>query len=69
MQEAIFIRAPDTPTARRLAVEGDVDPRTLTRILLAAQGKGKPPRGRANERGTAVLVKHGFLAMPKGNNR
>jgi hypothetical protein len=47
--------APDTPTARRLAVEARVDPRTITRVAL-----GGRVRGDAGHRAREVLVRHGW---------
>ena len=44
------------PAARRLAVEADVDPRT---ILRAA--RGEPVRGMAGERANAALAAAGLL--------
>jgi hypothetical protein len=43
---------------RRLAVEGDVDPRTIQAAIAARQGKRPPPRGRAGERAAEVLERH-----------
>lgn len=45
----------DTATIRRLAVEADVDPRTVRRRL-----RGESVRGMAAHRVDAVLVKHGL---------
>ena len=52
---------PSWAVLRRLAVEADVDPRTIRATILAAQGAQKPVRGMPGERARRVLTKHGYL--------
>jgi hypothetical protein len=47
----------DAATARRLAVEGSVEPRTLLKAL-----RGEPVRGMAGQRAREVLERHGLIA-------
>ena len=49
----------DAATLRRLAVQGDVDPRSLRRLL-----RGEPVRGAAGHRARRVLVESGYLNEP-----
>lgn len=51
----------DSLTTRRLAVEADVDPRTIGAALWAVRGRRQFPRGRAGERAREVLSRHGYL--------
>jgi hypothetical protein len=46
----------DAATARRLAVEGSVEPRTLLKAL-----RGEPVRGLAGQRAREVLERYGLL--------
>lgn len=50
-------RTPDASTIRRLAVEADVDPRSIHAVL-----RGRDVRGMAGRRARDVLVRHGFVA-------
>lgn len=49
----------DASTLRRLAVQADVDPRSLLRLY-----HGKPVRGAAGHRARRVLVEAGYLGEP-----
>lgn len=53
-------RCLDTCTLRRLAVKGDVDPRSLKKVLA-----GKRVRGMAGYRAKLVLVEAGLLSEAK----
>lgn len=55
------VALPDHPTTRRLAVEADADPRSITAELLAARGLRPHVRGRAGTRVREVLARHGYL--------
>lgn len=50
-------RVPDAGTVRALAVQADVDPRTIMKEL-----KGERTRGMAGRRARAVLVEAGLIA-------
>ena len=52
-------RTLDAGTARKLAVEASVDPRTILRAF-----RGEAVRGIAGDRARDVLIKHGFLPGP-----
>ena len=49
----------DASTLRRLAVQADVDPRSLLRLY-----HGTPVRGAAGHRARRVLVEAGYLSEP-----
>ncbi|MBK8994469.1 MAG: hypothetical protein IPM35_01775 [Myxococcales bacterium] len=49
----------DASTLRRLAVQADVDPRSLLRLY-----HGKPVRGSAGHRARRVLIEAGYLKEP-----
>lgn len=49
----------DASTLRRLAVQADVDPRSLLRLY-----HGKAVRGAAGHRARRVLVEAGYLTEP-----
>lgn len=51
----------DRATLRRLAVEADVDPRTIIRELRAARGERPPVRGMAGHRARKLLVEKGMI--------
>lgn len=58
-QSPTFI--PAHAVLRRLAVEADVDPRTIRAEILAAHGARRPVRGMPGERARRVLTEHGYL--------
>jgi hypothetical protein len=51
----------DKATIRRLAVEADVDPRSIVAELRAARGERPPVKGMAGHRVRRVLAEHGLL--------
>ena len=56
----------DTTTVRRLALEADVDPRTIVAELKAARGERARVRGISGDRARRVLRQHGFLPSGGG---
>ena len=51
----------DSLTIRAIAVEADVDPRSVLRELRASRGEDRHVRGRAGERVRAALMRRGLL--------
>jgi hypothetical protein len=51
----------DIATARRLAVEADVDPRSIQREYRAAHGQDRPVRGMSGTRARKALVAAGLI--------
>ena len=51
----------DSFTLRRLAVEAEVDPRSVIAELRAAKGQRVPVRGMSGHRVRRVLKAHGLL--------
>ncbi len=54
---------PDTATIRRLAVEADVDPRSILAVL-----RRRKVRGMAGHRAREVLSRHGHLPQDSSPN-
>lgn len=57
-------RTLDASTLRRLAVQADVDPRSLQRLL-----RGEHVRGAAGHRARRVLVEFGYLTEPSATEQ
>jgi hypothetical protein len=53
-------------TVRRLAVEADVDPRTILAELRAARGERARVRGMSGDRARRVLRQHGLIPSEGG---
>lgn len=51
----------DGPTVRLVAVQAEVDPRSVIAELRAQLGEGRPVRGMAGHRIRRVLRRHGLL--------
>jgi len=56
----------DGALLRRLAVEAEVDPRSIVVELRSQLGENPPVRGLSGHRIRRVLARHGYLPRPVG---